>query len=72
MVDGNDIESVDGGGFPMVGWDSVIVYLYDINFSPTDGLAPCGAGDVGVFPMVRWLQNRGWLQNWGGGRRMER
>ena len=38
----------------MVGWDSVIVYLCDINFSPMDGLAPCGAVDVGGFPMV-WM-----------------
>ena len=56
MVDGKGIECVygcvNGGGFPMVGWDSVIVYLYDIDFSPTDGLAPCGAVDVGGFPMV--------------------
>ena len=36
VVDGDGIECidgcVDGGGFPMVGWDSVIVYLYDIGF----------------------------------------
>ena len=38
----------------MVGWDSDIVYLCDINFIPTDGLAPCGAVDVGGFPMV-WM-----------------
>ena len=54
-VDGIGNECVDGGGFLMVGWDSVIVYLYDINLSPTDGLAPCGAVDVGGFPMVRWI-----------------
>ena len=35
----------------MVGWDSVIVYLCDIDFSPMDGLAPCGAVDVDGFPM---------------------
>ena len=29
------------------------LFLYNINFSPTDGLAPCGAVDVGGFPMVR-------------------
>jgi len=59
MVDGGGIECVDGcvngGGFRMVGWDSVIVYLYDINFSQTDGLAPSGAVDVGGFPMVGWV-----------------
>ena len=57
MVDGNGDEYVDGGGFPMVGWDSVIIYLYDIDFSPTDGLAPCGAVDVGGFPMVGWIMS---------------
>ena len=34
MVDGNGVECVDGGGFPMVGWDSVTVYLCNSKKQP--------------------------------------
>ena len=41
--------------------------LYDINFSPMDGLAPCGAVDMGGFPMVRIAAESGMAAESGGG-----
>ena len=51
----------------MVGWDSVLVYLCNINFIPMDGLAPCGAVDVGGFQMVWMAAELGMVAELGGG-----